>query len=93
MAHGFRTSCETDGQVELSGRMRIPGPYFDDSWDWLPRSHETAELLRSKAAHRGLSKTNENSPGRVIAELSFVLLVPLAGAAVVELILLALRIY
>lgn len=64
--------------------MRMPGPYYDDGWDWLPSKR--AEVSPRAAA-------NENSPRRIAWELGLVLLVPLAGAGIVELVLTALRIY
>ncbi|MGB8365859.1 MAG: hypothetical protein ACLQUZ_00325 [Rhizomicrobium sp.] len=69
------------------------GPYIDDSWDWLPHTTEKADTGQTKAAYAGRKAVNDNSPGHVLRELGLVLLVPLAGAALVELVLGALQIY
>lgn len=63
--------------------MRIPGPYSDDTWQWLP---DAAEEPRADIAVA-------NAPGRVLWEFGLVLFVPLAGAVVVGLVLGALNIY
>jgi len=57
--------------------MRIPGPYSDDTWEWLPRARDVA---KAKPAP-------DNSPSRVLFELGVVLLVPLAGAGGAGLVL------
>lgn len=63
--------------------MRIPGPYSDDTWDWLPR--ESAE---------GKYVSNDNNkPARVAWEMGLALLVPLLGVGVVELVLSVLHVY
>lgn len=63
--------------------MRLPGPFSDDTWDWLPHSEEA----------RPSTATAANSASRVLWELGLVLCVPLAGAGLVELLLETLRIY
>ena len=65
--------------------MRIPGPYSDDTWQWLPDSRETGGIVQQAS--------KDNSPARVLWELGLVLLIPLAGAGVVALALDLLRIY
>lgn len=65
--------------------MRIPGPYSDDTWQWLP----DARNVRKPAP----KASPDSSPVRVVWELGLVLLVPLCGAAVVGLALKALNIY
>jgi len=63
--------------------MRIPGPYSDDTWDWLPQSKTAAET----------APPAKNGVARVAWELGLVLMVPLVGAGVVELVLKTLAIY
>ena len=65
--------------------MRIPGPYSDDTWQWLPDGGETGGIMQQAS--------KDNSPVHVLWELGMVLLVPLAGAGVVALALDLLRIY
>ena len=65
--------------------MRIPGPYSDDTWDWMSRSRDAAEMDARLQTANGIS--------RVLWELGLVLFVPLVGAGVVELVLKALSIY
>ena len=64
--------------------MRIPGPYSDDTWDWLPRERDIAQKKVKGAA---------NSASRVAWEMGLALLVPLAGIGAVELVLNALHVY
>ena len=66
--------------------MRIPGPYSDDTWDWLPRE-------RGNSERRSVSPGNDNSPPRVLWEMGLALAVPLVGVGVVELVLNALHVY
>ena len=63
--------------------MRIPGPYSDDTWDWLPRAAEEAKPEAAAA----------NRPARILWELGVVLLFPLAGVALVDVVLTALHVY
>jgi len=63
--------------------MRIPGPFSDDTWDWLQQSKTAAETARPA----------KNGVTRVVWELGLVLMIPLVGAGVVELVLKALAIY
>jgi hypothetical protein len=70
--------------MELEGGMRIPGPYSDDTWDWLPRSNGLDARAEPKATNR---------PAHVLWELGLVLLVPLAGVGIVDLVLNALHVY
>jgi len=65
--------------------MRMPGPYYDDNWDWLPSTRSSVE---QKAEH-----AKRNAPARFFWESGVVLLVPLAGAAAIELILKIFRVY
>jgi len=64
--------------------MRIPGPYSDDTWDWMSRSQDFEGTDARTQATNGLP--------RVLWELGLVLFVPLAGTGVIELVLRALRI-
>ena len=88
-----RTRRRAEGEWEWVTNMRMPGPYIDDSWDWLPHTTEKADTGQTKAAYAVRKAVNDNSPGHVLCELGLVLLVPLAGAALVELVLGALQIY
>jgi hypothetical protein len=66
--------------------MRIPGPYSDDTWDWLPRE-------RGANQRKFVSHNHNNKPSRVLWELGLALLVPVLGVGVVELVLSALHVY
>jgi len=59
--------------------MRIPGPYSDDTWDWLPREREGNE--------RKFVSNDNNKPTRVFWEMGLALLVPLVGIGAVGLVL------
>lgn len=65
--------------------MRMSGPYYEDRWDLFPQT-QTAETEKSETVET-------NSPRRILWELGVVLMVPLSGAALVELVLHAVRIY
>jgi hypothetical protein len=69
----------------VEGEMRIPGPYSDDTWDWLPQ-----DKSGSKTTHK---PRGANSASRVAWEMGLALLVPLAGVGAVELVLNALHVY
>lgn len=59
--------------------MRVPGPFSDETWDFLPQGR--------RAAPPRPSRRNANAFPRVLWELGLVLLVPLAGAGAVEMVL------
>jgi len=59
--------------------MRMTGPFSDDTWDWLPQSREADQSPHAAAS--------SNDAKHIIWELGVVLLVPLAGAGLVELVL------
>jgi hypothetical protein len=71
--------------VELQGTMRFPGPYSGDTWDWMPRSQDVAEIDAQTKAANGVS--------RVVWELGLVLFVPLVVAGIVELALQAFSVH
>jgi hypothetical protein len=62
--------------------MHIPGPFFDHNWDWRSRSREIQDAERQ-------SGTNGS---RIACEIGIVLLVPLAGSVIIEMLLKAFHI-
>jgi hypothetical protein len=65
--------------------MRIPGPYSDDTWDWMSRSDDVVKPDTAAQAHNGIS--------RVVWELGLMLAIPLVGAGLVGLTLKAFQIH
>jgi hypothetical protein len=65
--------------------MHIPGPYSDDTWNWLPDTRDGDETATNLSS--------DNSPVSVVWELGLVLLVPLCGAGIVGVALKVLNIY
>jgi hypothetical protein len=63
--------------------MHIPGPFFDHNWDWRARSREIRDARQQSGT----------SAGRIAWEIGVVLLVPLIGAVVVEMLLRAFHVY
>lgn len=68
--------------------MPMPAPFFDSGWNYV-----SGERDKTVAPSGDRSKKNDNSAVRVAWELGLVLLVPLAGAGLVEMVLTALHIY
>jgi len=68
--------------------MRIPGYHFDSVW-WV------AEHARDRAQGENANRVRggENAANRVLTEIGLVLVVPLAGAAIVGLCLNLLGVY
>jgi hypothetical protein len=57
--------------------MHIPGPYSDDTWQWLPEAW----------GDRPVAGGESNGPADVLREIGLLLAIPLAGAGIVGLIL------
>lgn len=53
--------------------MHIPGPYSDDTWQWLPDAWRETQTARDES----------NGPASVIWDIGVLLVVPLAGAGIV----------
>ncbi len=68
--------------------MRIPGYHFDSVWWVAEHARDRARGECAKTARCG-----ENSANRVLTEIGLVLVVPLAGAAIVGLCLNMLGVY
>ena len=66
-----------DGVTVQRHAMHIPGPFFDHNWDWRSRSREIQDAQQQ-------SGTNA---GRIAWEIGVILLIPLAGAGMVEVLL------
>lgn len=81
----WRACAKGASLVELPGTMRIPGPYSDDTWDWMSRSQDVVDTNARIRTANGIS--------RVVWELGLVMFVPLMGAGAVGLILKAFGIH
>jgi hypothetical protein len=57
--------------------MHIPGPYSDDTWQWLPDAWKEKQTAR----------TESNRPARVLWDIGVLLAIPLASAGIVCLLL------
>jgi hypothetical protein len=66
--------------------MPMPAPFFDNGWNWSAQ-REAAPTRPADAVRKA------NSPRHVLWEIGLVLVVPLVGAGLVEMILTALHIY
>jgi len=63
--------------------MHIPGPYSDDTWQWVPNAWSANDT----------ASVRFNRPARVIQEIGVLLAIPLASAAIVGIFLKAAGIY
>jgi hypothetical protein len=68
----------------------MPAPFFDNGWNWTATMRRKAEAGQKKAAR---AADAENSAGRIVWEVGLVLAVPLAGAALVDLVLSAFHVF
>jgi hypothetical protein len=57
--------------------MHIPGPYSDDTWQWLPDARKETQTVRRES----------NRPAQVIWDIGVLLAIPLASAGIVCLFL------
>lgn len=57
--------------------MHIPGPYSDDTWQWLPNAWKETQDTRGYA----------NRPAQVLWDIGVLLAIPLVSAGIVGLFL------
>jgi hypothetical protein len=63
--------------------MHIPGPYSDDTWQWLPDAWKDTQAVRAET----------NRPARVVWDIGVLLAIPLVSAGIVGLFLKSAGIY
>jgi hypothetical protein len=68
----------------------MPAPFFDNGWNWVATMRRKVETGRRKTTR---AADAENSAGRIVWEMGLVLAVPLAGAALLNLVLSALHVF